>query len=106
VKIYISGPISGTDDYVERFKAAEAKILAAGQTTVNPASVTGSFDYRTYINRGLARLAECDAIYLMEGWRNSKGARLEQRYAETVGLMEYEETYGTWTRLPKFELSE
>lgn len=106
MKIYISGPISGTKDDLERFKTAEEKILAAGQTPVMPASATGSFDYRACIRLGLARLGECEAIYLMTGWQDSKAAMLEQHYAEEVGLMEYDEAIGRWSRLPDFDMPE
>jgi hypothetical protein len=33
----------------------------------------------------------CEAIYLLKGYEYSPGARLEKRYAETVGLKIIEE---------------
>ena len=35
---------------------------------------------------GLSELKYCDAIYLMNGWKRSEGARLEFIYAFTVGI--------------------
>lgn len=37
MKIYISGPITGTRYYMERFRKAEEKLTAAGHTVYNPA---------------------------------------------------------------------
>lgn len=38
-KIYISGPITGTDNYMERFEKAENGLKALGVSVVNPAKV-------------------------------------------------------------------
>ena len=38
-KIYLSGPITGTDDYTERFQKAEKELTRSGFSVVNPASV-------------------------------------------------------------------
>lgn len=56
-----------------------------GHTVLNPVKNLG-FDYKEYIDMGLSELSKCEAIYLLEGYENSKGALLELHYAETVGL--------------------
>ena len=38
-RIYISGPISGTKDYMERFSSAEKKLAEEGYAVLNPAKV-------------------------------------------------------------------
>lgn len=88
MKIYIAGPITGTNDYEERFNSAEARLKAAGFEPVNPIGpglVPGA-DYKYYIDRGLRSLMECDAIALLDNADKSPGAVLEIQYCKTCGL--------------------
>ena len=39
MKIYISGAITGTDDYMERFVKAEKELTENGYSAINPAKV-------------------------------------------------------------------
>lgn len=42
MRIYISGPITGTTDYKERFAVAEEKLKANGYEVVNPAKLAAA----------------------------------------------------------------
>ncbi|OCN03576.1 hypothetical protein A4S06_05290 [Erysipelotrichaceae bacterium MTC7] len=84
MRIYLAGPITGTDDYVERFKEVEESLTSPGIEVVNPVTDL-ILDYEEYIIRGLKMLAECDWIFMLDGWENSNGAKLEYQYAKTVG---------------------
>ncbi len=85
MKIYIAGSITHDPDYKQKFKDAEELIKKAGHIPMNPANNVAS-NYKRYIDKGLAQLKRCDAILLLRNWRRSKGARLEKRYAKTVGM--------------------
>ena len=41
-KIYISGPISGTDDFMERFASMETRLHELGYAVINPAKECAS----------------------------------------------------------------
>ena len=95
MKIYISGPITGTDDYRERFSAAEQIINANGDgdiVAVNPVKETADIpdgsSWETYMKACMKILADCDAIYMLDGWSGSRGARLEYLVAMELGLRE------------------
>lgn len=85
MKVYISGPITGITGYMEKFKAAEECLVDLGYTVVNPARVNAQLPEDTtheeYMKTSIAMLEMCDTVFFLEGWENSKGARMEFEYA-------------------------
>ncbi len=90
MKIYVAGPITNNPDYAQQFSEAEKHLTAKGHAVINPVKNDG-FSYKEYIDMGLCELMRCDAIYLLPGWENSSGARLELHYALTVGFPIYKQ---------------
>lgn len=91
MKIYISGKITGTHDYMERFKKAEDILVKDGWSVINPAEICShlpkSTTYKQYMEVDLLLLGMCDAIYMINGWESSEGAKVEHQYAEALGLV-------------------
>lgn len=84
--IYISGKITGTDDYLHRFEAAENHLNNSDiLDIINPAKVNSflpELSYSQYIKMSLCMLEMCDTIYMLKGWEDSTGAKLEWEFAK------------------------
>lgn len=99
MRVYISGPITGTDDYQERFAKAEEYLRQQGYEVINPARVNGQLPELTweeYMHISLAMLDLVDMIFMLSGWKNSSGARWEHEYASDGSIhtiYEKEEMY-------------
>ena len=90
MKVFISGPITNTEDYMQRFEAAENWLAAQGHTPLNPAKVNATIPFLMrwdkYMDITLVLLRECEAIYMLEGWEFSTGARVERNFAAQLGM--------------------
>lgn len=85
-RIYISGPITGTTDYKQRFEETEKKLKETfpDADIVNPVKITESLEHFTndeYLKVCIAALSCCNIIYIMKGWKHSAGACEEVKYA-------------------------
>lgn len=85
MKIYISGAVTGTDDYLERFAEAEIQLKAQGFEVINPAAVNAllprSTSYGKYMDMSRLMLSFCRSIYMLNGWEQSRGAKQEFAWA-------------------------
>lgn len=95
IRVYISGAITGTDDYKERFSTAEVYVNAhKGCTAINPVKLTADMPPETtkweeYMGEALKLLASADAVYFMKDWKNSRGACIEHEVAIRMGKDTY-----------------
>lgn len=92
MRIYISGPISGTDDYKERFADAARKLKAAGFEYYNPAAIEDALpggEWSQYMALDLQAILWCDGILLLPGWEDSAGAVSEHNNAVRLGFLEF-----------------
>ena len=85
MKIYISGAITGTTDYMERFANAEKELTEQGYSVVNPAKVNEQLPedttYEEYMKMCFCMLDMCVAIYMLDGFEKSCGSNRELGYA-------------------------
>lgn len=94
--IYISGKITGLDEQAtrERFKKVQNELEEKGYEVANPFDGTDEFvkEFGRSLSWGgaiiccLISLKQCDEIYMLEGWADSPGARIERDFAIRLGL--------------------
>jgi len=99
--IYISGPMTGYPNFNrEAFVKAEMNLIGKGKEIVSPSLLEQDIEGRKfktleeawmyYMKTALIKLLHCNAIVMLDGWSDSKGARLERYLAETLGYKIYE----------------
>lgn len=98
MRIYISGPITGTTNYTQRFREAEERIRKLGAEYVNPAHMAQTMpgaSHEDYMTIALKLLGKCDAMVMLEGAWDSEGCRRELAEAKLHGIPVYFEVGGT-----------
>lgn len=100
-KVYISGPITGVKDYNrDAFCSAEKMLKEKEYLACNPLRLNGivgdndeiivtkenTREY--YLKRDVRCLVDCDFIYFLKGWENSRGAKFEKMIADELLIKE------------------
>ena len=81
-KIYISGKITGDDNFKKKFKVAESKLRKSGWRIIaNPTSFPAALTWEAYMIQDIRELFTCDAIFMIDDWKESKGAKIEHAIA-------------------------
>lgn len=89
-KYYLSGAVSNDPDFRLKFNYAEHQLKLMGFKVLNP--VKGEKDgkggkgWDYYLRKDIRKLTKCDGIILMDDWFESKGAQLEKKVAEGLGM--------------------
>ncbi len=89
MKAYISGKISGIEqEAFGLFAAAERELWRNGFVTVNPMTLPHDHDksWQSYMKEDVKAICDCDAIFMLLNWQESKGAVIEHRIAFELGL--------------------
>lgn len=86
-KVFISGKISGIDYYVAygKFCNADRKLSAMGYEVVNPMKICKKhWSWVRCMIKCLWAICFCDKVHQLEDWKDSKGARIEYRWAKLL----------------------
>ena len=90
MKIYLSGKISGTDltHTRKRFSSVADKLQVLGYEVTNPLcnGLPETAPWEEYIAKDIINLIDCEGIYMLQGWEDSQGARIEHAVAKEIGL--------------------
>lgn len=90
---YISGPISASTP--ERlaankaaFYAAARELEAKGRTVLNPCEngLDDAAPWVAHMRKDIIMLMGCDAIHMLPGWTDSRGARIEYDLAAALQM--------------------
>lgn len=123
MKLYIAGPMSGKPAYnFAAFRAAASQLRREGHTVVSPHELTEGvwreqhgreFDPENdrcdwgdailceMMKRDLGAVCDADAIVLLDGWRQSKGATSELALATNLGKVVFVWSQGRLSPLPR-----
>lgn len=92
-KIYVSGKITGLDNWRQIFEQAEKKLIEQGYFVISPRLIAEEVEiqksnatYQDYMRSDLRMLCICDSVYFLRNWQDSPGARLEHEIAVALKL--------------------
>tara|TARA_R110002012_G_scaffold163691_3_gene326078 strand:- start:518 stop:925 length:408 start_codon:yes stop_codon:yes gene_type:complete len=98
MKVYIAGAITGYNLEERRQAFLSGAAMAFNflpepnlMKVINPMDLEHDHDksWRSYMQECIVALTRCDAIFMMPCWSGSKGANLELKIAEGLGLKIY-----------------
>lgn len=87
MRIYIAGKITGCRGYRRKFAKAERALRKKGHSVMNPAWLKAcpEFSWADYMAVSGAMQKTCDAVFLLDNWQDSRGARGERRRSAELG---------------------
>jgi hypothetical protein len=89
-KIYLSGKITGLpyEEALKKFSLAENIAKTMALEVINPMTIEHNHDlsWESYMKQDLKALLDCDSIYMLNNWTDSKGAIIEHKLASDLNL--------------------
>lgn len=93
VRLYVAGPMSGLpENNYPAFHAAADQLRELGYLVENPAENTlgDGATWHQYMRAGIKQLMRCDAIVMLPGWTESRGAKTEFMIAVNLDMRAFE----------------
>ena len=86
MKVYIAGRISGYKDFFQHFGKAEKELKEKGYIVLNPSMLPSGLEQQEYMSICIPMLYVSNAIYMLKGWENSVGAKIEHEIAKQANM--------------------
>ena len=97
--VYISGPMTGFEDYNKKgFYDTEKKLRARGFVSIiNPVHIGEMFGYDKshtfYMRKSISKMMDADVVYVFGDYKRSKGVKLEVEIAHLLDIPVFYEEY-------------
>ena len=89
-RVYVAGPMTGyVDKNFPAFTRAAKALRESGYVVINPAELDADEPERTWeacLRRDIKQLVTCDAVAVLDGCIDSRGARLEIYIARALNM--------------------
>jgi|688.fasta_scaffold167701_4 hypothetical protein len=89
-KIYLSGKITGLtyEQAFDKFAKAEKTASTLAKEVINPMTLNHNHDksWESYMLEDIKYLFNCDSIFMINNWDESKGARIEYFIAREMKI--------------------
>ena len=91
MKLYIAGPITGIDNYLENFDDAAVRLVEKGYEVASPTwfSAQGEmlgWTWHDYMKATIQMMLNCDGVAYLDGWEKSKGTTIEVKLANKLNM--------------------
>lgn len=86
-KVFISGKVSGIEYYVayQTFANADRRLSSMGYQVINPMKLCRkNWSWLRCMAKCLWAIYFCDKIYQLPNWQESRGARIEYKWAKLL----------------------
>jgi hypothetical protein len=101
--VYLSGRVTGNENYKEDFACAEHFLKQTGYIVINPAEldeIAEGLTYEQYMQICYRLVDVADIIFMVSGWQKSKGANAELSYAKSLGKeVKYQDYYAPFRKV-------
>lgn len=98
-KWYLSGSVTDDPDFRDKFAYAEYQLKKRGFKVLNPVKhEKDGKKWSYYLKKDIRKLTRCQGLILLDGWENSKGAKLELKVAQELDfkVIEFNCLTGLW----------
>lgn len=87
MKLYVAGRIADEKDYAAKFAKGCDDVRRMGCEPVNPCDLEHNHGktWAEFMVNDIKAMLDCDGVYALRDWTNSKGATIEVNLAKSLG---------------------